>query len=81
MPVLRDVGEAGSQRCRRGREANALAVEQHLAGIGPIDSEQDASDLGTTRADQAGEADDLARPNGERDVAEGAGSSQVADLE
>ena len=81
MPILRDVGEAGSQCCRSGSETNTLAIEQYLAGIGPIEPEQDSSNLGTTRADEAGEPHYLARPNGEGDVPEGARSSQIANLE
>ncbi len=47
----------------------------------PVDPEQHARDLGAAAADQAGEADDLAGPDREGDVPEGAGAGERLDRE
>ena len=61
------------------RGAVGLAVEHHRAAEGGGDAEDRLHQLGAPRADQAGEAEDLAAAGGEADAGGGAGDEQVAD--
>ena len=49
--------------------ATALAVDGERAALGAVRAEDHARRLGAAGAEQAGEADDLARAHLERDVA------------
>ena len=57
------------------------AGEVHRAGVVAVDAEDRAGDLAAAGADEAGEADDLARAHVERDVVEDARARQPLDLE
>ena len=58
---------ATSVRRRRARAADRhrRAVDVEPPGVGAVGAEQEPRDLGAPRAEQAGEADDLARVHGE----------------
>ena len=62
-------------------EGNLLPGQQDLAGIAPVDPEQDPGDLRPAGAHEAGEAEDLARPDREADIAEGVAPGQALDLQ
>ncbi len=82
MAVLGQVGDAGVHRRRRAREARpALPASRTSPRVALVDPEQDPGDLRPAGPDQPGQADDLAGPDGERDVAERAGPGQPLDLE
>ena len=70
VAVLGEVGDPGVHRRRRAREVDRLPAEPDLAGVALVDPEQDPGDLGPAGADEPGEADDLAGPDREADVAE-----------
>ncbi len=61
MAILGDIGDPGAKRGGRRREADRPAVEADLSCRGLGDAEEDARDLGAPGADEAGEAEDLAR--------------------
>ena len=63
MAILGDVGDPGRERRGRAAERHDLATEPDLAGVGMVDSEQYAGDLGPPGADQTREPEDLAGPD------------------
>src|SRR5918992_1616478 len=81
LAVLGNEGEAGLHRCARRPDPHGGAVAPDLAGVEPIDAEDRARHLGAPGADEAGQADDLAAPEGERDVAKDTLAREPADLE
>ena len=70
VPVLGQVGDPGVHRSRRAGEAHGRPPKPDLTGVALVDPEQDARNLGPAGPDQAREADDLAGPDREADVAE-----------
>src|SRR5450432_310914 len=81
VAVLGQVGDPGMHGRRRARERHLLAGEEDLAVIRLVDPEQDPGDLRPAGADQAGESDNLTRPDRERNVAKDAGPAEAADLQ
>ena len=71
---LRDHREAARARLRRGLLADASAPDASLtsAALDPVGAEDRARELGAAGADEAGEADDLARADVEGDVVDAA---------
>ena len=68
--VLRQVGEAAAERRARRPRPERAALDPEPALVEGVDSEDRARHLGPAGADEAGEADDLAAPELERDVGE-----------
>ena len=69
VAVLGQVGDARRPSPRTGsRSDTAVPPSADLAGIALVDPEQDARHLGPAGPDQAGQADDLAGADRERDV-------------
>ena len=50
-----------------------LSLKQHLAGLGLAETKEQASDVSSPGADNAGDANDLALMQGETDVVQGTG--------
>ena len=70
LAVLGHEKDAGLDRIGRGRRSRtSCAVERDAAARGPVDAEQDPGEFGTSGADQAGEAEDLAGVEVEIDLA------------
>ena len=80
-PVLRQVGEPPAERRSRGARPERAAVDPELAALERIDPEDAARDLGATGAHEAGQADDLAATELERDVREDTAAGQAFRLE
>ena len=71
LPVLRDVADARAQPLPRCRVADVVAVDVHRPGRGRPQADQRLAELGLPVALHAGHAEDLARPDFERDVVNG----------
>src|ERR671915_1608177 len=80
-PILREVGEAAPKGRPRRARPERPADELHLASVVRVDAEQAAADLSAPRTDEPGETDDLAAPDGERDVREDAVPAEPAQFE
>ena len=75
--VFGDEAEAGAEGAFDGTEGEDLVGEFDLAGDGAVEAEDGLDDFAAAGADDPGEADDLARADGEVDVGEGAGGGEV----
>ena len=77
QPVLGQVGEPARSAARGERGRNGRPSIQSRPASSVSIAEDAARDLGAARADEAGEADDLAAAELERDVGEDAAAGSA----
>ena len=80
-PVLGDEGDAGTDRGARAPWAHPPSAQGDGAPVVGVDAEDGPGDLAATGSDEAGQADDLARADGEGDVVELAGGGEALHVE
>ncbi len=79
--ILRHIGDPQAPRRRRAADGDRLAVDQDLARGRRRDAEDGEGKLGPSRADQPGDAENLARPQREAHVADRIAAGEAAQLE
>ncbi len=77
LAILGDEGNARGDRCGDVAWGQRRAVDADFAAIPRIGARNSAHDLGSARADEAGERDDLARAHGEADVVDDRGTRKT----
>ena len=79
--VFGDEADAAAHGFADVAEREGFVVESDLAGGVFVEAEEGFGDLAAASADETGEADDFARADLERDIAEFAGAGKVFDVE
>src|SRR4029077_11587542 len=70
LAVLREIADAQMNIVRRAVDVRDLAVNANRSRVRAVRAEHRARDFGPTRADEPGEAEDLAAPKAEAHVAD-----------
>ena len=81
LPILGDERDAAPDRIQRRSELHRLAAEHHAARIDGHRAEDGLQHFGASRADQAGEADNLAFPHVEGRIEQPGAARDVRDRE
>ena len=79
--ILRHIGDAQAPRRRGAADRDRLALDQDLARCRRGDAEDGEGELGPARADQPGDAEDLAGAQGQIDIADRLAAAEAAQLE
>src|SRR6266403_3968569 len=81
LAVFRQVGDASPDRVGRAPDPNPLPSDEDLAGLEGVRAEDGPGHFGAAGADQPGESQDLAAPELEAHVLDGAAAPEPARLQ
>ena len=81
LAVLGQQRDAGLHRVARRPDPDLLALDEHAPGLRAVGAEDQPHQLGAPRADEAGDAEQLAGPEREARVLDDAGGGQPLDAQ